>query len=120
MQTPQHLRLSIEDLRIEIEMVDNPTTRDLLTRLPVTLEFEDFAGKEKIAYLPEPLETTGSPGSHPRAGDLTLYRPWGNLALFYADFTSFSDDLIPLGTVVVGHEYIDRLDSGPVSLEVAG
>ena len=37
-------------------MADNPVTRDFLSMLPLTLEFEDLAGNEKISYLPRDLD----------------------------------------------------------------
>jgi len=49
---------------------DNPTVRDLLARLPLTLRLEAFAGREKIAYLPQKLNVNGSPGTDPEDGDL--------------------------------------------------
>lgn len=81
-------------------LYDNSVSRDLLSRLPLTLEFSDYNGTEKIARLP-----TGSPGwdtsdapdsCDPAPGDLTMYAPWGNLAVFYRDY-GLSPGLVPLG-----------------------
>ena len=67
--------------------------------LPLTLELEDYASTEKIAYLPKPLSTAGAPAAMtPRAGDITYYAPWGNLALFYED-GHHSPGLVKLGTL---------------------
>lgn len=106
------------DHEIVLEVTDNPTSRDFIARLPMTVEFEDYANTEMISYLPDSLTTDGSPGSQPSAGDLALYVPWGNLALFYEDFGSHSDDLIPLGTVVEGTEHIDTLADTEVTITV--
>ena len=55
--------------------------------LPLTLTLKDYAGTEKISDLPRKLSTQGAPsGSDPSVGDITLYAPWGNLAIFYRDF----------------------------------
>ena len=67
--------------------------------LPLTLRFEEFNGREKISYLPRPLDTTDTPGSDPEDGDLIYYAPWGNLGFYYnAAGIGFSDDVIHLGT----------------------
>lgn len=74
------------------------------------VEFSDYNGIEKIAYLPETLPTDGEPdGYNPQEGDFCLYVPWGNLSLFYSDFR-YSQSLILLGTVESGRESIPHLD----------
>ena len=60
--------------------------QDLMKQLPLTLEFSDYAGTEKIAYPPQKLSSHGSPKQYAgKAGDITYYAPWGNLAIFYKD-----------------------------------
>ena len=64
----------------------SPVTQDLMKQLPLTLEFSDYAGTEKIAYLPQKLSDHGSSKEYAaKAGDITYYAPWGNLAIFYKD-----------------------------------
>ncbi|WP_397386955.1 cyclophilin-like fold protein [Paenibacillus sp. BIC5C1] len=64
-----------------------PPNREFLSRLPLTLSFEDYNRTEKNSYLPHCLTTEEAPGGFdPSVGDLTLYAPWGNLAVFYMDF----------------------------------
>lgn len=63
------------------------------------MALEDYAGTEKITYLPRKLSTAGAPeGVVPVAGDLAYYAPWGNLAMFYRDFR-YSPGLIRLGRI---------------------
>ena len=79
---------------------DNSVSRDLLSRLPLTLEFSDYNRTEKIARLPTgspDWDTSDAPDScDPAPGDLTMYAPWGNLAVFYRDY-GLSPGLVPLG-----------------------
>ena len=81
-------------------LYDNSVSRDLLSRLPLTLEFSDYNGTEKIARLPAGSpgwDTSDAPDScDPAPGDLTMYAPWGNLAVFYRDY-GLSPGLVPLG-----------------------
>lgn len=91
--------LTVGNTTAEAELYDNATARDLLSRLPLTLEFSDYNNTEKIAYLPnnERLDTSGAPASFdPSVGDVTVYAPWGNLAVFYRDFR-LSSGLVPVG-----------------------
>ncbi|MFF8717300.1 cyclophilin-like fold protein [Streptomyces sp. NPDC015184] len=92
-----HIRLTTETGSFEATLNDSAAARDLATLLPLTLETEDFHQTERIAYPPRKLDTTGAPdASHPRAGDLAYYTPWGNLALFHRD-GQHSPSLVILG-----------------------
>lgn len=45
---------------------ESPAARDFLSMLPLTVKLEEFAGREKIAYLPRKLRLGGSKGSLPQ------------------------------------------------------
>ncbi|WKB36333.1 cyclophilin-like fold protein [Terrilactibacillus sp. S3-3] len=91
------IRLTFNNQEIVMNMRDNPTTRDLLKRLPLTLKFEDYSGAEKIGHLSHSLTTSGAPsGRDPSVGDIAFYAPWGNIALYYHD-VSYYDGIIPMG-----------------------
>ena len=110
------IRFTTGDVSIVVRLADNPTSRDLVSRLPLTLTFEEFAGQEKISYLPQRLATDGSPGSTPSNGTLIYYKPWGNLGFYYNATGGHDDDLIPLGTVETGMDRLDLLEQGPVTV----
>ena len=60
--------------------------------------------QKKIAYPPDELDTEGENfGVEPSVGDVCLYEPWGNVCIFYEDF-SYSEDLVYLGQVESGME----------------
>ncbi len=108
--TTMKITLKVGDRVITATLVDNPTSRDFVSLLPMTSTFEDYAATEKISYLPRRLSTEGAPaGSDPATGDITYYAPWGNLAVFYKDFR-YSSGLIKLG----------KIDSGVEALNVPG
>lgn len=66
---------------------DTPAARDFVSLLPLELVLTDFHGIQKVADLPRKLDTSGAPASYkPSAGDLTIYAPWGNFAIFYKPF----------------------------------
>lgn len=88
---------------------DNPTSRDFARMLPVTLTMKDYNGTEKIGDPPRTLSTKeAADGFDPSIGDITLYAPWGNLAIFYRDFP-WSSGLIPLGRITSGVEKLAAL-----------
>jgi hypothetical protein len=97
---------------------DNPAVRDFLSMLPLTITLEEFAGREKINYLPRRLRHSGSPGSDPESGDLIYFVPWGNLGFYYnAEGIGYSDDTIHLGTYDAPLDQLERLE-GEVTVEV--
>ncbi|MDI9915353.1 cyclophilin-like fold protein [Rhodococcus sp. IEGM 1379] len=78
------VRFTAGDTEIDVTIEsDDPTTRDFLSMLPLTLSVEEFAGREKISQLPRKLETDRSPGSDPEDGDLIYFAPWGNIGFYY-------------------------------------
>ena len=98
---------------------DNPAVRDFLSMLPLTLTLEEFAGREKIAYLPRELAHTGSPGSDPEDGDLIYYVPWGNIGFYYNTAgIGYSDQTIHLGTYDASLDQLEQLEGQGVIVEI--
>ncbi|MFM0529891.1 cyclophilin-like fold protein [Paraburkholderia strydomiana] len=104
------IKLSFESGEAVVELNDNPTSRDLVSMLPLTLKFRDYNGVEKVAYPPRKLSTAGAPfGLTPSVGDFALYAPWGNLVAYYRGFRH-SNDLVHLGRFTSGIEQLSRMD----------
>ena len=102
------LRLTIDGEEVVITMYDNTAVDALLERLPMEdLSFFDLSGIEKpIEQLEEPLSLgEEKPGYAPVAGEMVIYRPWGNFTIFYGDFR-YSPELVPLGKVESGLEVL--------------
>nr|WP_250152495.1 cyclophilin-like fold protein [Ancylobacter radicis] len=91
-------------------LLDNPTTRDFVSMLPLTLKIDDYSTNEKIAYLPRKLTEAGSGiFGNEAPGDIAYFAPWGNLVFYYADY-HYWPGLIRLG----------RLDGGITPLLTRG
>jgi hypothetical protein len=102
----------------DASLADNPTSRDFVSLLPITITLEDYAATEKIGYLPRKLSTAAAPaGTEPRTGDVTYYAPWGNLALFHKDFR-YSSGLIPLGKIESGLQALKEPGSVTATIEL--
>lgn len=93
----QSVEMQIEGKTYRMELNGNDAARSFAARLPVRLQFEDYARTERIAYLNPKLDVGDAP-THmtPQTGDLAYYIPWGNLAVFVRDFRP-SESLVPLG-----------------------
>jgi hypothetical protein len=93
------LKIAIGQTVLTATMYDNPTSADFISLLPLTLTLQDYAATEKVSDLPKKLTTKDAPaGYKPSVGDITIYAPWGNLAIFYKDF-SYSSGLIVVGKI---------------------
>ena len=103
----QDIEMVIGEHTYTITLNDNDAAKSLVSRLPMTLTFENFGRYERIAYVKPTLTIGNAPRStDPKTGDFTYYIPWGNLAAFVADFRP-SDELVPLGKM--GKEAIAAL-----------
>ncbi len=104
------IKLSFRNEEVIATMYDNPTSRDLLEQLPLTITFEDYVGLEKIGYPPNALTTEGAPsGTDPEMGDLALYAPWGNLVIYYGD-NNYANGIVILGHIESGVEKFAEMD----------
>ncbi|MBJ9721306.1 hypothetical protein I5515_05770 [Acinetobacter calcoaceticus] len=101
-------RVSMMKIRIDIDETQQPlfatlrmtpTVEDFIKQLPLTLTLKDYDSTEKIANLPNKLTMQNAPlGYAGKAGDLTYYAPWGNLAFFYKNsHVGYANGLIFLG-----------------------
>ena len=97
-QTMQ-IQLEFEGKYVKVELEDNTASREFVAQLPLSLEFSDYVGKEKIAHLPKPLSVKNTAGYDPQIGDLFYFAPWGNIGIFYAKQPPYNG-LVYLGKVL--------------------
>jgi hypothetical protein len=89
--------ITTRDRTITAQLADNPTARDLVDQLPLTLRFRDFNRVEKIAELPRALTMDGVPaGADPEIKDIGYYAPSRDLVLYYGD-VGFFNGIVRLG-----------------------
>lgn len=112
-----NIKMTVAGQIITAALEESQSARDFFAMLPLTLPLEDYAGTEKIAYLPQRLTTQGAPkGMDPQVGDITYYAPWGNLAIFYRDF-GYSAGLIKLGHIESGLAHLTAVPATSITIE---
>jgi hypothetical protein len=115
-EKPMKIRLTAGAKVLTATLLDTATARDFAALLPLTLTLTDYASTEKVSDLPRRLSTRGAPaGATPSVGDIAYYAPWGNLAIYYRDF-SYSGGLIQLGKLDGGIEVLRA--AGPLEVRV--
>lgn len=101
-ETNESMRMNIiiGDKTITAMMEDNAAGRDFLSRLPLEVTLEDFNNTtEKIFYPTPALDLADvKRGCAPVPGDITIYIPWKNVAIFCKNW-SYSNDLIKIGHI---------------------
>lgn len=79
--------MTVGQQRFAITLEDTPATRELVARLPLSLDMAELHSNEKYATLQHPLPTqTYRPGTI-HSGDLLLYGA-DTLVIFYKTFNS--------------------------------
>jgi len=117
-KTKTKIRMTINGKVATATLDDTAAARDFASLLPLTLTLTDYASTEKVSDLPRRLSQEGAPtGYDPSPGDITYYAPWGNLAIFYRDF-SYSRGLIRLGAIDSGAEALDQSGSLETTIEI--
>ncbi len=113
------IKMSFRGYTIIINMLDNPISTDFLKLLPIELNFEDYNSTEKVTNLPSKLSNENAPsGMTPQVGDFAYYAPWGNLAIYYKEF-SYSSGLVLLGRIEEGLENLELIENNElVKIEV--
>ena len=103
---PMHkIKITVSGKKITATLNNSKASRDFISLLPLELPLKDYASNEKIGYLSKRLIVEATPkGGASLVGDIAYYAPWGNLALFYKDTTTQSEDLFILGKITKGKE----------------
>lgn len=95
-----NVNISVGDRTITATMEDNAAGRDFLSRLPLEATLNDYNNTTEKIFYPDPALTTEgvTRGCAPTPGDITIYAPWGNVAIFCKNW-SYSNDLIKIGRI---------------------
>lgn len=94
------MNITVGSRTVTATMEDNAAARDLLSRLPLEVTLEDFNNTTEKIFYPNPALTTEgvTRGCAPTPGDITIYAPWSNVAIFCKRW-SHSNDLIKIGHI---------------------
>ena len=103
------IKITISNQGVIVRLNNTAASKDLLSMLPLTVTFKDYANTEKIAYLPRKLNIQAAYTNI--ADDFAYFAPWGNLAVFYKDKHIDGNGLIILGTIETNKHIFSNLNS---------
>lgn len=113
----RQIRIICSGAEAVYELNDSPAADALYAQLPLTLPVEDFSNNEKVFYPSEALETSDTPLASGGAGTLAYYAPWGDVVMFYDEYSGNSS-LYELGRIVSGGDLVSGF-SGEITVEAA-
>lgn len=95
-----NVNITVGDRTVTATMEDNAAARDFLSRLPLEITLNDYNNMTEKIFYPDPALTTEgvTRDCAPTPGDITIYAPWGNVAIFCKSW-SHSNDLIKIGRI---------------------
>lgn len=113
------VNITVGDQTIIATMEDNAAARDFLSRLPLEVTLDDYNNIMEKIFYPDPVLTMEgvTRGCAPTPGDIMIYAPWGNVAIFCKNW-SHSNDLIKIGHIDGnGIEVLSIAGDIPVKIE---
>ena len=114
-----NVNITVGDRTVTATMEDNAAARDFLSRLPLEITLNDYNNMTEKIFYPDPALTTEgvTRGCAPTPGDITIYAPWGNVAIFCKSW-SHSNALIKIGRIDGnGIEVLSIAGDIPVKIE---
>ena len=106
------IRLTVNGKALTATLIDNESTRDFVSLLPLTLTMEDLFCREKFAHLPRAISKEGKRAHTYEVGDIAYWSPGPDMAIFYRH----DGQRIPNpGIILMG-----KLDSGAEALDAPG
>lgn len=96
----EKIAFRVGDKRFVVNLYDNPTARDLLARLPITVRASNYPGyDEKVLRLAKGLSMEGAPKSDdPGIPEVGYYEPGQWIALYYGPIGNWPGK-VPLGQI---------------------
>lgn len=98
--TSMKVKMTVGGRTVTATMEDHAAGRDFLARLPLEVTLADFNNTTEKIFYPSPALTIEgvTRGCAPVAGDITIYVPWGNVAIFCKNWPQ-SRDLVRIGHI---------------------
>jgi 4-carboxymuconolactone decarboxylase len=103
------LKITVGEKILTARLYDNATTRELISRLPLTLPMKDLYEREVVYNFPEALPVDEEKRGGYEVGDISYWSPWRSFVIFYKQ----NGEIINL-------QKIGHIDSGVEIFETTG
>ncbi|MBW4421689.1 MAG: hypothetical protein KME13_21115 [Myxacorys californica WJT36-NPBG1] len=106
------INIKVGDKAVTATLIDNPTTRDFVSLLPLTLTMNDLFGREKFAHLPRAISEEGKRTKTYEIGDIIYWSPGPDVAIYYRHD---GEEIPDPGIITIG-----KIDAGVEAFNVPG
>lgn len=117
----ESITLRFGEKAYSVDLYDNPTTHDLLKKLPLNVQATDYPGyDEKVLRLATPLSMENAPrGDEPEIPEVGYYAPGQWIAVYFGPIGYWSGK-VPLGRIHASVDEISAIpENTPVTIEKA-
>ena len=115
------ININVSGKTVTATLMDNPTAKDFVSLLPLTMSMKDLFGREKFGRLQKALSEKGPRTNTYEVGDIAYWSPAHDLAIYYhQDGESIpSPGVIPIAKINGETEVFNVPGSVKVSIEIA-
>ncbi|MCU1336702.1 MAG: hypothetical protein JWO19_2283 [Bryobacterales bacterium] len=115
------INITVSGKTVTATIMDNPTAKDFVSLLPLTMSMKDLFGREKFGHLQRALSGKGPRTSTYEVGDIAYWSPTHDFAVYYHQDgeTIPSPGIIPIGKIKGGAEVFNVPGSVEVTIEIA-
>ena len=115
------INITVSGKTLIATVMDNPTAKDFVSLLPLTMSMEDLFKREKFGHLQKALSEKGPRKNTYEVGDIAYWSPARDLAIYYhQDGESIpAPGIIPIARINGGMEAFNVPGSVKVSIAAA-
>ena len=106
------INVRVKDQVMTATLIDNATTRDLVSLLPLTVTMEDLLHREKYGHLPRAISERAKRTRSYQVGEIVYWSPGPDVAIYYRQ----DGESIPSP----GITSLGKLDGDPKALRAPG
>ena len=115
------INITVSGTTLTATVLDNPTAKDFVSLLPLTMSMEDLFKREKFRHLQKALSEKGPRKNTYEVGDIAYWSPARDLAIYYhQDGESIpAPGIIPIAKINAGMEVFNVPGALKVRIEIA-
>jgi len=115
------INITVSGKTVSATIMDNPTSKDFVSLLPLTMSMKDLFGREKFGHLHKTLSGKGPRTNRYEVGDIAYWSPAHDLAIYYHnDGESIPPPgVIPVAKINGSADVFNVPGSVQVSIEIA-
>jgi len=115
------IKITVSGVTLTATVMDNPTAKDFVSQLPLTMYMEDLFKREKFGHLQNALSEKGPRKNTYEVGEIAYWSPARDLAIYYDQNGESipAPGIIPIARINGGMEVFNVPGSAKLTIAVA-